>query len=194
MSKCSNSMRGKKITMIDNEYTKHERINGTVYTMPRAEGFRHGMVNLNIPYAIRSKLKDKDMIVRSGNYALQLFDEDYAMPDIMLIDQKEYLCEERYQRVPCFIAETITEGTKFKDKAIKKDVYAKLGVAEYWVVDPEEKSCEIYYLEDGAYKLKAVFIGENIKESQDACKVRVNLKMYPHIGITYKDIFEDVDV
>jgi Uma2 family endonuclease len=39
----------------------------------------------------------------------------------------------------------------------KKDVYALIGVEEYWIVSPFAKSIEIYVLKNGAYHLHAMY-------------------------------------
>ncbi len=36
---------------------------------------------------------------------------------------------------------------------MKKELYQRSGVPEYWIVDPEEHAVEQYLLEQGAYRL-----------------------------------------
>jgi len=33
------------------------------------------------------------------------------------------------------------------------DVYARAGISEYWIVDPEARTIEVFVLQDGAYTL-----------------------------------------
>ncbi len=35
-----------------------------------------------------------------------------------------------------------------------KEIYEKAGVEEFWIVEPQGKSVEIYYSEDGKYILE----------------------------------------
>lgn len=58
--------------------------------------------------------------------------------------------------VPCFVAEVTSESTRRKDLSLKKDLYQRLGVEEYFLFDPYgeylEPSLQGYGLEDGRYQ------------------------------------------
>ena len=47
------------------------------------------------------------------------------------------------------------------------DAYAKLGVKEYWLIDPIKKKIEIYYLQTGKYILQESYAMEDIEKSSD---------------------------
>ncbi len=59
-----------------------------------------------------------------------------------------------YSGVPKFIVETLSPSTARRDRSEKKEIYEKAGVEEYWIVEPQGKSVEIYYSEDGKYILE----------------------------------------
>lgn len=46
--------------------------------------------------------------------------------------------------VPDLVIEILSESTAYYDLRHKKNVYEKTGVKEYWIVDPIEKSIEVY--------------------------------------------------
>lgn len=56
--------------------------------------------------------------------------------------------------VPDFISEVLSSATRKRDRGVKFDDYAAHGVAEYWIVDADERTVEQYVLEaSGEYKL-----------------------------------------
>jgi Uma2 family endonuclease len=40
--------------------------------------------------------------------------------------------------------EVLSEGTEKRDRTIKLKLYGKFGVQEYWMIDPEGPSAEVY--------------------------------------------------
>jgi Uma2 family endonuclease len=53
----------------------------------------------------------------------------------------------KYWGVPDLSVEIISEGTGQKDREIKRNEYAKAGISEYWIVDPEAKNVELLRLD-----------------------------------------------
>ena len=50
--------------------------------------------------------------------------------------------------VPCFVAEVLSPSTHKYDRTKKKDYYEKIGVQDYWLVDPNNKSVTAYRLNE----------------------------------------------
>jgi Uma2 family endonuclease len=46
--------------------------------------------------------------------------------------------------VPDLVVEIISPSNIFSDRNTKKKVYQKIGIKEYWIVDPGNKTLEIY--------------------------------------------------
>jgi Uma2 family endonuclease len=40
-----------------------------------------------------------------------------------------------------------------RDRVVKMQLYARYGVKEYWIVDPEEKLIDVYKLQNRTFKL-----------------------------------------
>ncbi|MEO1098560.1 MAG: Uma2 family endonuclease, partial [Bacteroidota bacterium] len=47
---------------------------------------------------------------------------------------------------PDLVIEVISPSNSFVDRYTKKKAYFKFGIKEYWIVDPSNKSLEIYLL------------------------------------------------
>ncbi|AEE49821.1 Uma2 family endonuclease [Haliscomenobacter hydrossis] len=54
---------------------------------------------------------------------------------------------------PDFAVEVLSDSTTHRDRGIKFNDYAAHGVAEYWIIDPEDETIEQYFLLEEQYKL-----------------------------------------
>lgn len=180
--------------LLKDDYVKTEKINGIIYNMSPSGSYVHGCINGNIYHSLRRQLKNSLCSVSIENYDLYLSDDEYVIPDIMLICDRKQIKKNGYHGIPRFIAETLSPATALKDRTIKQEKYAELGVDEYWILSPNEHSLEVYYLEDGAYKLVASYILEDDEadEHYNADTV-LTLKSMPNISIQLQEIFENVE-
>ncbi|MBW2010859.1 MAG: Uma2 family endonuclease [Deltaproteobacteria bacterium] len=69
-----------------------------------------------------------------------------------------------------------TVSTAAKDLKIKRDLYEKHGVKEYWLVHPTDKTIMIYrMIRDNQYGKADIYTGEDIIASQVIEGFEVNL-------------------
>jgi Uma2 family endonuclease len=62
---------------------------------------------------------------------------------------------------PDLVVEVISPGKEHLDRILKRDAYARCGVPEYWIIDPELEQFERLVLnENGAYDLAEVLTGD----------------------------------
>lgn len=179
------------------ERKKDEKIDGVVYDMSPAPGYQHGIINGNIYNVIKTGLKNSFCLVFMENLDFRYhpdINDDYLCPDIMVICDRKHLKGGAYSGVPKFIVETLSPSTAKRDKSEKKDIYESVGVEEYWVVAPQGKSVEIYYLENGKYVLEQNYILQDDKEDEHYnAETEISLKAFPHIKMMLSEIFEGVD-
>jgi Uma2 family endonuclease len=78
-------------------------------------------------------------------------------PDILFIstERLHILTEANVQGAPDLVIEVLSSGTEKRDRGIKLKTYAKFGVREYWLADPENKTVEIYRLDKRGLKIAA---------------------------------------
>lgn len=183
--------------MAEFERKKDEKNNGVIYDMSPAPGYQHGIINNNINTIIKTGLKNILCLVFMENLDFKYHPEindDYLCPDIMVICDRKHLKGGTYSGVPKFIAETLSPSTAKRDRAEKKDIYEKSGVEEYWIVSPQGKSVEIYYLENGKYILEQSYILQDDKEEEHYnVETESCLKAFPHIQMTLGKIFEGLE-
>lgn len=179
------------------DYTKQEKINGAVYNMSPSANYRHSIVNGNIYGKLREGFKGSLCLTFMENLDYRYHveeNDDYVIPDIMVICDRKHLKGSAYTGVPRFIVETLSPATALNDKTIKKDIYQNAGVSEYWIVSPKERAVEIYYLEDSVYVLKYFYILQDDTEEEGYnADTIITLRDFPHITMALEEIFENVE-
>ncbi len=176
---------------IDQEPIKTEKIDGVVFNMSPSPGFMHSQINGNIYHAIKTQIKNSVCLVTIENLDLYLSDDEYLIPDIMLICDRQRIKNDKYKGVPRFVAETISPRTVFRDRTLKMEKYAKLGIDEYWIVSPKERSVEVYYLDGDRYQLnKSYILEEDEKDENYNADVVLALKAMPAVTIGLQEIFD----
>ena len=83
---------------------------------------------------------------------VKLWEGIIRQPDIVFMSNEHRdRITERYWGVPDLVMEILSESTVKKDRADKFFEYSKAGILEYWIVDPEAKTIDVYTLIKGAY-------------------------------------------
>lgn len=74
-----------------------------------------------------------------------------VQPDISVICDKTRLDEHGCRGAPDWIVEVLSPATAGHDQIVKRALYERVGVREYWLVHPVDRIVSIYLLENGAY-------------------------------------------
>ena len=71
---------------------------------------------------------------------------DVVEPDLLYISnaRANVLTNKNVQGAPDLVVEVLSESTARVDRSIKLKLYGKFGVQEYWIIDPQGPSAEIY--------------------------------------------------
>jgi Uma2 family endonuclease len=56
---------------------------------------------------------------------------------------------------PSLVVEIGSPSTRKRDATIKRRLYERVGVDEYWIIDPELDAIDVYRLIDGRYQRAA---------------------------------------
>jgi len=70
-----------------------------------------------------------------------------------------------FETVPDWICEVLSPSTRRLDKVEKRALYAEMGVAHLWHVDPEHRTLEVFTLKGGEWLLT------HVREGDDTCDV-----------------------
>jgi Uma2 family endonuclease len=67
-----------------------------------------------------------------------------VQPDIVFVSDADadVITEKNVRGVPTWLVEVVSDPVR--DKKVKRDLYARHGVGEYWAVDPDLRRVEVY--------------------------------------------------
>lgn len=77
---------------------------------------------------------------------------DVVQPDISIICDPSKIDERGCKGAPTLIIEILSSSTAEKDLSVKRSLYEKSGVLEYWIVNPMDLSVMVFVLENEKYR------------------------------------------
>lgn len=133
---------------------RHELIDGEHYVTP-SPNTKHQYVSMNLSYMIRGWLETHPIgRVFHAPYDVVLSDVDVVEPDIVYVSNaraEQVITPLHLRGVPDLVVEIASKGTRKRDETIKRRLYERAGVQEYWVVDPEIDVVRVSRLEDDTF-------------------------------------------
>lgn len=136
--------------------------------MPPHPTFTHQEVLKRLFFQIHAFVERNLLgIIQMAPLPVRLWAGKIREPDIFFIG-KEHADRigEQFCGVPDLIVEIISSGTRRVDRTEKFYEYAKAGVREYWMVDHDEKTIEVYTLKEGAYILLGKYSPGQVAKSE----------------------------
>lgn len=93
-------------------------------------------------------------LVLSSGYKIRVSEKRGVMPDVQFYRHGNPGRREEAGLVdghPDLVVEVLSRSSRRYDRVVKLQWYAEIGVPEYWLVDPEERTLERLLLRDGHY-------------------------------------------
>ena len=121
---------------------RHEVIDGEHFVNP-APGTYHQTVSRRLQFALYSLIEVKKLgQVFNAPVDLQLGDHNIVQPDIIVVlaESEQIITPTKIKGVPDLVIEILSPATKENDRVLKRQVYERAGIPEYWIVDPFEHS------------------------------------------------------
>ncbi len=137
---------------------RHELIDGEHYVTP-SPALRHQELSRRL---VRSLI-----LYQEGHPGGRLFyapldcvftNLDIVEPDVLFVtdDQLHILTEKHIRGAPALVVEILSPATRKVDERTKRQLYDRVGVREYWLVDPEANAITVdRRAENGAFPLAA---------------------------------------
>ena len=94
-----------------------------------------------------------------------LSDTDVVQPDIMFVSnaRAHTITDDNIRGAPDLVVEILSPGTAERDRTFKRDLYARHGVKEYWMVDTVLRQIRQLMLDWDEFRLAGVFgVGDTL--------------------------------
>lgn len=148
--------------LISNVRNDYEIIEGVKF-MAASANIKHNklvsrlLINIGMHVAV-----NKLGFVFSDSLDVHFPDGNLFMPDFAFVNAANENLVLRNEGatlygVPDMVAEIFSRSTMRNDTGIKKDIYERNGVKEYWIIDPWYENISVYLLRDGKYFLDDVY-------------------------------------
>ena len=142
-----------------------ELVNGTVrlFAMP---SLAHQCISKALMVQLDQYLRGKPcrafppidvrLFERTGDRLTEV--DTVVQPDISVICDASKLDKRGCRGAPDMVVEILSPSTKRYDLTVKLRLYERAGVREYWVVDPETRTVQVFRLDGGAYRGGVVYM------------------------------------
>jgi Uma2 family endonuclease len=131
---------------IPDDGLRHEILDGDHYVSP-APARRHQRAALKLGGRLDTFVEENSLgEVLIAPYDVVLSPHDIAQPDVLFVSKERagISTEKNLQGAPDLLIEILSDRTRKRDEEIKRDLYERFGVKEYWLVDPVRQTVLVY--------------------------------------------------
>lgn len=163
---------------------RYELIEGELFVNP-APIWRHQTVSSNLFFHLTMHVRSLRLGWVRDNSGVHVDERTYVIPDLVYIsrERQDIIGEANIEAAPDLVVEILSPGTRRNDLLLKRTLYARIGVREYWLIEPATQTVTVLTLNAGSYIEVKPTGGGTITSL-----VLTNLRL------TLSQVFEDVDV
>ncbi len=141
----------------DNDFSRYELINGEI-VKKSSPSLQHQRISRKLVVAIDNYLTTNPIgEVFAAPLDVVLEEHEAPQPDIFFVSKdRDFVLNEAEGVVigtPDLIVEIISPTSVRRDRYDKKELYERYGVREYWLVDPQNRSIEVFAFINNRYQL-----------------------------------------
>ncbi len=135
------------------EDKRYEILEGELCVVP-SPNIKHQRVSGNLEMALRQYARGtKSGEVLDAPCDVILSEENVVQPDILYVRKERagIVGEANIQGPPDLAVEILSPNNRNKDLEVKRKIYARCGVQEYWIVDPDAETIEVLVWNESGY-------------------------------------------
>jgi Uma2 family endonuclease len=136
------------------EIGRFEFLYGCVVAEPPAR-WPHGKLDAALCHRLASHVEDAGLgLVFGSSQGFALPSGDTVEPDVSVVLRETWMqapppAPDRFLTVvPDLIVEILSPSTARRDRGLKRDIYERNGVREYWLVDPRRQAITVLVRDD----------------------------------------------
>lgn len=167
--------------LLPDDGLRHEIIEGEHYVTP-SPVTKHQRISRQLLYLLCGYLESNPIgEVFSAPFDVVLSDTNVFVPDLIYISRtrSSSITVKNLQGAPDLAVEILSPGTRRRDERLKRDVYERMGVQEYWLVDPEGEEVVVYRHDGAGFGAPLRFAGPDV----------LTTPLLPGLDLTIDSIF-----
>jgi Uma2 family endonuclease len=130
---------------------RYELIEGELF-VSRAPGIPHQRVILNLEIILSNYLREHPVGILVPGAGAIFSNYDAVIPDLVFVRNERWdqvVTGEKFTGALDLVIEVTSQGAenRRRDLLVKRQLYGKYGVAEYWVIDSDNRQVEVYRLQ-----------------------------------------------
>ncbi|HKI04981.1 MAG TPA: Uma2 family endonuclease [Thermoanaerobaculia bacterium] len=125
---------------------RHEILDGEHYVTPAPTPDHQG-VSSNLHLKLGPFVRERRLgVVLYAPLDVLLSEHDVTQPDLLFISNQRagILTKTHLLGAPDLVIEILSNSTRRRDETLKRDLYERFGVLEYWLVDPLHRSVRVF--------------------------------------------------
>ncbi len=139
---------------------RHEIVDGSHCVTPSPSSYHQSLI-VRLCYQLYEKVERRGKgRVLAAPMDVLLTPVDIVQPDVLVVlePRTAEIKEKNVQCAPDLIIEVLSAATATRDRQLKKSLYERTGVGEYWIVDPDAKAVEQHVRAESGrpYELKGI--------------------------------------
>lgn len=169
--------------LLPDDGRRREIIDGELYVTP-SPVMKHQAVSRNLEFLLQLHLRDHPLgLLYHAPCDVIFSDLDIVQPDIIYVSNERagIITDKNIRGVPDLLVEILSESSRRTDEVIKRKLYERYGVPEYWIVDPVVETVKIYRPQAGSYQRVAELSNESAKT--------LSTPLLPELRIPLREIF-----
>ncbi len=166
------------LSLPESEAMRVELLGGDLDMTPGPSPY-HQQIARNLGHALWAFVRDNGQgEVLFAPVDVILSEADVAQPDLLFIAARRrgIIRQDAIHGAPDLVVEILSPATAERDRSYKRTLYARAGVREYWLVDPESHAVEVLVLGGKGFRKKAHYARDETLESPLLKRLSVPLR------------------
>jgi Uma2 family endonuclease len=141
----------------DDDRVHRELIGGEIFVTPSPTN-RHQRLSLRLTLALGNHLEahPEQGDLFTARFDVVMSPYDVVEPDLLVVlaDQHDILTDKNVRGAPGLVIEILSPSTRKRDQTLKRQLFDREGVREYWMVDPDRNRVAVHRrAADGSFPL-----------------------------------------
>ncbi len=141
------------------EDKRYEILDGDL-CMVASPNTRHQRISKRLFVSLIQQIEQEEMgEVFQAPFDVILAEDTIVQPDILFVvrSRMNLIGEHNFRGAPDLAIEILSSASRQRDLEIKRKIYARFGIREYWIVDPDTETIEVLSWSEIGYARYGVY-------------------------------------